>query len=198
VDVTITSDGEPAQLHYRSVVELRSRGSAAVEIPDFLAAAEQTLKDAGPLPLSLADAYRSWLFHGPTFQGIVSVEAIGPHGARSVLRPSVPADCLAETAGDWLIDPVMVDSAFQMQVIWARLHWDVTLLPAGVKAYRRIAKATPGPIRHEMRVRPESQAPVCRIDHDFYDVSGRLIGRLVDVEGVGSKALNRLAGGVSA
>ena len=32
----------------------------------------------------------------------------------------------------WLLDPVMLDSALQIQVLWARLQWEVTLLPAEI------------------------------------------------------------------
>jgi hypothetical protein len=120
----------------------------------------------------------------------------------------------------------VVDSAFQMQVIWARLHWGVTLLPAGVQAYHRLgtlgdeigepwdgpparaaqlAQHAPvsGPslgtsrrqgITYELRIRPESQAPLCHADHYFFAADGRLLGAVTNSEGTGTKALNRLAG----
>ena len=45
-----------------------------------------------------------------------------------------------------------------------------------------------------MRIRPESVAPLCHADHYFYGPDGRLLGVITNVQGVGSKALNRLAG----
>ena len=51
-----------------------------------------------------------------------------------------------------------------------------------------------GPVRHELRIRPESGPPLCHADHWFYDSEGRLLATLEDVVGVGAHALNRLAG----
>src|SRR5262249_53393262 len=126
-----------------------------------------------------------------------------------------PRDCLRGLpSGEWLIDPILVDSALQMQVLWARMHWDVTLLPARIQCCRVVRRvgdtsgkagacvpfetASEGEdgargVRYELRVRPESQEPTSHADHYFFDNDGRLLGFLTGVEGTGSKALNRLA-----
>jgi hypothetical protein len=206
LDLTIASGPDFRLAHYRATVEMgrdpgsvRGRWAAEVAV-----GAARALEGAGAFPMDVEEAYRSWLFHGPMFRGIVSIESIGPGGARAVLRPSDPRDCLGgEPAGDWLFDPVLVDSALQMQVLWARLHWDVTLLPHGVGEFRRFgplragSTGSPRDIRYELRVRPESRAPMSHADHLFYDSEGGLLGLLAHVEGTGSRALNRLAGGAS-
>jgi hypothetical protein len=111
--------------------------------------------------------------------------------------PTTPASCLrgAPTA-DWLLDPVLVDCAFQLQVIWARLQWDVTLLPGAIDSVVRVASAARAAdgVRHELRIRPESSPPLCHADHYFYAPDGRLLAAMINAQGVGSKALNRLAG----
>jgi acyl transferase domain-containing protein/NAD(P)H-dependent flavin oxidoreductase YrpB (nitropropane dioxygenase family)/NAD(P)-dependent dehydrogenase (short-subunit alcohol dehydrogenase family) len=215
LDLAITSAQGPRRVHYQAVVALASEsdGAAASHTPEY-SDFDGVLEGAGPLPIGIQEAYRDWLFHGPLFQAIVRVEAIGPRGARAILRPSSAYDCLrGNPPGEWLIDPVLVDSALQMQVLWARLHWDVTLLPAGIEGYRafgplggasprgrpvdpKAASIASGAkvrgIRYELRIRPESQSPICNADHSFSDLDGRLLGLLVGVEGTGSKALNRL------
>jgi hypothetical protein len=45
-----------------------------------------------------------------------------------------------------------------------------------------------------MRIRGESNPPMCHVDHWFYGSDGRLLATLTNVVGVGTKALNRLAG----
>jgi hypothetical protein len=118
----------------------------------------------------------------------------------SLLRPSTPAQCLAGAdAADWLLDPVLLDCALQVQVVWARLHWDVTLLPAEIATYRRVLsgpRTVPagGLVRHELLVRTDSEPPLCRTDHRFHLSDGRLLATLGGVVGVGTAALNRLAG----
>jgi acyl transferase domain-containing protein/NAD(P)-dependent dehydrogenase (short-subunit alcohol dehydrogenase family) len=201
LDLAIFSAEDPRRVHYQAVIGLGTtpNGAQALETARF---SEEVgvLEGARPLPMSIEDAYRDWLFHGPLFQGIVSVEAIGPRGARAILRPSSPRDNLrGNPSGEWLIDPIVIDSAYQMQILWARVHWDMTLLPARFQAYHRIgplrgAGWTQG-VRHELRIRSENQAPMSHADHYFFGPDGRLLGAITHTEGMGSKALNRLAGG---
>jgi hypothetical protein len=116
-------------------------------------------------------------------------------GASAVLLPSDPRSCIRGAEGAWLLDPVLVDCALQMQVIWARLNWDATLLPAMIGGFVSYASPAPDePVRHELRLRPASVPPLCHCDHSFYGADGRLLAALTDVQGIGSKALNRLAG----
>jgi NAD(P)-dependent dehydrogenase (short-subunit alcohol dehydrogenase family)/acyl carrier protein len=190
VDVVI----EPAhggRAHYRARAQLSVSGAQA---PDGVAA-PAALAAPRPFPVTVEEAYRELLFHGPLFQGIDAIEAIDDGGTSAVLHGSRPAACVAGAAGRWLLDPVLIDSALQVQVLWARLQWDVTLLPAEIRGYRRLGEAEQDePVRHELRVRPGCSAPMCRADHWFYGADGRPLALLEDVVGVGSRALNRLAG----
>jgi hypothetical protein len=226
-DVTIGVEDESERLHYQAEVELKTALDAGDEAPFSRPNGSERIHVAdGTVPISIADAYRNWLFHGPIFQRIGAIQAMNPEGARAILWPSSPSDCLyGAPHGEWLIDPIVIDCAFQMQVVWARQYWDVTLLPATVQSYRRYAPlsiasvgsaqtngalhaaqsqtgwsgkelmgegAVQG-IHHEMRIRPESSLPICHADHYFYSPEGRVLGVLTNVQGVGSKGLNRLA-----
>jgi hypothetical protein len=116
-------------------------------------------------------------------------------GASAVLMPAPPASALSGSpASDWILDPVLVDCAFQLQVIWARLHWDMTLLP-GALGSAVLLSTDPFPaggVRLELRIRPESVPPLCNVDHYFSTLDGRLLAAITVAQGVGSKALNRL------
>ena len=89
----------------------------------------------------------------------------------------------------WLLDPVLIDSALQVQVIWARLQWDVTLLPAEIGAYALFDAPAPGePVRLELRIRPESTSRRCATPTTGSSAAdGRLLATLTDVVGVGSR-----------
>jgi acyl transferase domain-containing protein/NAD(P)H-dependent flavin oxidoreductase YrpB (nitropropane dioxygenase family)/NADP-dependent 3-hydroxy acid dehydrogenase YdfG len=187
---------EPARLgrrHYRARVQL---SGAAAEGANGAGAEPAPLADLKPFPLAIEDAYRDLLFHGPLFQGIVAIEGMDERGASALLRPSQPSQCMAGADGlSWLLDPVLLDGALQVQVLWARLQWDVTLLPAEIGGYvLHAAPADTQPVRHELRIRTDSSAPMCHADHWFYAADGRLLATLQDVVGVGTQALNRLAG----
>ena len=189
VEVTIAAP-EGGRRRYRAIVDLGAPASAGSPPPPLEALA--------PPPVDVAAAYRDLLFHGPLFQGIAAIEGMGEAGAAALLRPSTPAACLdGARGGSWLLDPVLLDSALQMQVLWARLNWDVTLLPAEIGGHRRHASASVAPeelVRHELRIRPESEPPICHADHRFQLADGRLLATLEDVVGVGTAALNRLTG----
>jgi hypothetical protein len=188
--------------HYRARVQLGDpmgpRDLPGLHDPGKpgIAARPAPLADLKPFPLSIEEAYRDLLFHGPLFQGVVAIDGMDERGSSSTLRASHAAQCVAGADGlRWLLDPVLLDSALQIQVLWARLQWEVTLLPAEIGGYVRLAAAAEGEVvRHELRIRPSSSLPLCHADHWFYGSDGRLLALLHDVVGVGTQALNRLAG----
>ena len=104
------------------------------------------LAELTPFPMAVADAYRDLLFHGPLFQGIVAIAGMDARGAERAAAGLANRDgaCPARTARPWLLDPVLLDSALQMQVLWARLQWDVTLLPAEIGGYVLLAPVGDG------------------------------------------------------
>jgi NAD(P)-dependent dehydrogenase (short-subunit alcohol dehydrogenase family)/acyl carrier protein len=174
------------RLHYRATVQLGAAEDSRPPSP---------LTELTEFPMTLADAYRDLLFHGPIFQVIESIDGLDGRGATARLRPSDAGRCVAGADGlRWLLDPVMLDGALQVQVLWARLQWDVTLLPAEIGSYAHLADPRTGErVRHELRIRPESGAPMCHADHWFFGDDGRPLATLGDVVGVGTRALNRLA-----
>ena len=187
LDVVIAGAAGPRP-HYRSRARLGSGRPTDPAPPADVAGLR-------PFPMTIADAYRDLLFHGPQFQRIVAIDGMDERGARARLRASRPRDGVAGTTGErWLLDPILLDSALQVQVLWARLEWDATLLPAEIAGYTRFDDAGEEEIiTHELRIRDESAPPMCHADHWFLGADGRLIATLCDVVGVGSKALNRLS-----
>lgn len=180
--------GELGQIHDTSEVEISRQA--------LTPANHQPLKlvNPRPLPLTVADAYEQWLFHGPIFAGIVEVEAVGDNGVIAQIAPSTPRRCLVGSPpGEWLIDPVMVDSALQLIILWARVHLDMTPLPARLTAYHRYEGPIREPVRCEATVRHTAGTPIIHADFKFLDARGVLVGWLEGLEGTCSKALNRLA-----
>ncbi|GIJ25223.1 hypothetical protein Vqi01_03850 [Micromonospora qiuiae] len=192
-EVTVAAAARPAQVYYHATVEL----AAAMPAPPAEPATSQ-LDGLPAFPVGVAEAYATMLFHGPVFHAIAEIHGMDRRGARAELRPSVPARCVrAPESARWVLDPVLVDAALQMQVLWARIHWDMTLLPTELGQLRRYADLAPAggpaPIRHELRIRSASRPPLCRADHYFHDGEGRLLAVITDMVGVGSRALHRLA-----
>ena len=159
------------------------------------------MNEARPFPLPVDEAYRRWLFHGPLFQGITRIDRIGVNGIEGTLARSSPRQWIAGAPeGDWLIDPLMFDSALQLLVLWVREHWDMMSLPSRFFAYRRfcVPTTTDTEVRCEIRIRPDERSQIVHADLFFLGAEGRLFGILEDMEGACSRKLNRLVGSPAA
>jgi NAD(P)-dependent dehydrogenase (short-subunit alcohol dehydrogenase family) len=190
VAVVVSGTEPPARQHYSAVVRVAERALDTLARPQ-----PDPLLTGGPEP-GVREAYEDLLFHGPSFQGIEELR-LGPNGATAVLRTASPDTLVDVAAGaSWLLDPLVIDSALQLQVVWARLNWDVTLLPTGLDRVDVLgAFAGVDRVRHEMRIVPTSRDPLCHADHWLHDdATGRPLAYLQGMTGAGSRALNRIVG----
>jgi len=209
VDVTIV-DQETERVAYRAEVILQAALPAAPDRSDRPPIALE------PFPMTVERAYRELLFHGPLMRGITRVEGIDGERIVALLAPSSPRDCLAG-AGDaarWLVDPVLVDSGFQLAILWARTTLGMTPLPGRLGSYRRFAPVpgpaagaaeegpdavdASGPVRCELRARLRPGGNILDAQLEFSDAEGRLIALIEGMEAPCSRSLNRLATPVAA
>ncbi|MCC6587061.1 MAG: SDR family NAD(P)-dependent oxidoreductase [Bryobacterales bacterium] len=190
VAVEISSAGSPSRLHYSAVVDLARRLPAPEPLPPA------NFYDRRPFAMPIPELYRNWLFHGPLFQGIRDVSAVGPSGIVATLAASSPQGWFAEPPpGPWLIDPLMFDSALQLLVLWAREHWDMTPLPSGFRTLRRFDAPAASRIACELTILPNTGGHTIHSNMVFTDAAtGQVLCLIDDMQGTCSKALNRLAG----
>jgi hypothetical protein len=194
VDITISGDQPagtaPPRMHYRCTTVLARRAPVppVVSIPP--------LEAPVAFPLSVADAYRQWLFHGRLLKGIAQLENVASSGIAAKLVSSSARRLLADAGqGPWQIDPVVTDSVMQLLILWARHTIDGTTLPNFVGTYHRYGSLDDPLLRCELRVAPETQAgPLVRATVWLLGADGRLLGLMHDLEATASTALNRLSG----
>jgi acyl transferase domain-containing protein/NAD(P)H-dependent flavin oxidoreductase YrpB (nitropropane dioxygenase family)/NAD(P)-dependent dehydrogenase (short-subunit alcohol dehydrogenase family)/acyl carrier protein len=188
VEVSIAGISPHSPLYYKAIARMAPALPPPPRLDDF------ALSDVKTLPLSLEDVYRQWLFHGPLMAGIGEIKGVGGNGITGHLIPSSPEKCLgSNAAGAWLIDPVVLDSALQLIIVWTRVHWDMTPLPARMQSYKRFGALTSHLINCQMRIEPDPAGHIVHTYVAFYGDDGQLLGLVEDAEGVCSKALNRLA-----
>jgi NAD(P)-dependent dehydrogenase (short-subunit alcohol dehydrogenase family)/acyl carrier protein len=160
--------------------------------PHYELLSEDTLR---PFPTSVETAYKQWLFQGPLFHGITKIDGINEEGVVATFAPSSPDRLVrGATATRWLIDPVVVDSAFQLAILWARAHFDMTPLPARFRSFRRFAPMANAPIRCDFRARASAGGHILETQYAFLGAEGQLLALLEDMELSCSHSLNRLAG----
>jgi hypothetical protein len=185
LDLSMRS-AESGQLHYRAQIEL---GGARPPAP-----ARVHLVNPRPLPLSVAEAYDQWLFHGPMFAGIQEVMAMGDNGIIGRIRASRPEKLIRPApGGSWLVDPVAADSSLQLCLLWIRSTFDQTPLPSGIEAYYHVRPLTEArEIVCEIEILAKPGNPNVRCHLRYYDEADRLLGWMDGLEVTMSKALNRL------
>jgi hypothetical protein len=181
------------QPHYRCTAILAGTPAAAPP-----AAAPAPARMHG-FPLSIRDAYRRWLFHGPLLQGIMAIQGVGEGGITALLTPSLPRHLVASPgAGAWQIDPVVLDSTMQLAALWTRHTMGMTALPTSLGTYHRLDALAEPMVRCEMRVASNTcrGALVCA-NAWLLGAGGRLVGMVEHAEYAASTVFNRLAGGAA-
>lgn len=190
VEVTIGGVGEDQRLHYRAVAEMAPSlpSSGTVRIPSFTA--------GGAFPLTIEEANHHWLFQGPLFLGVTAIQGVGSDGIIGSIAPSSPREFLSNTnGGEWLIDPVIIDSGLQLVILWTRMHRDKTPLPSGFLRYQRFGPPSASPIHCQVRLRPGGDGQIMNWDLFFIGADGNLLGVMEDLETASSKSLNRMSEG---
>jgi NAD(P)-dependent dehydrogenase (short-subunit alcohol dehydrogenase family) len=189
VDVQIAEKTQPNQPCYLATVQMREQFLDPVLYDPGL------LSDLRPFPMPVNESYRRWLFHGPCFQGISTIEGINEQGICGTLIPSTPAKCLSpEAGGQWIVDPVLLDCSFQLAILWERAYYDMTPLPSRFTSYRRFGSFADASVRCCLKAHSSAGGQNLLTDIYFLDGTGQVMAVLEEMEFSCSKALNRLAG----
>lgn len=94
----------------------------------------------------IADAYSlGVLFHGAALHGIECVEVCAERGVAALIKAaSAPIKWMSNPLrGTWIADPLALDSAFQMMILWSAAHRGGPSLPSALARYRQFVGAFP-------------------------------------------------------
>jgi hypothetical protein len=183
----IASQKNAGRAHYRADVTLDVPSA-----PPRLEASDFAGMD--PFPISVAEAYKQWLFQGPCFAGITAIEGIRRDAIAGTLRSVAPALCLPDSsASDWLLDPTVVDASLQLVILWER-HWhDMTPLPMRIGRFRLFESLSGHPVRCLVKAVASDGGESLKADIYYADMQGRLLAVLEGLQCACTKALNRLS-----
>lgn len=191
LDIKISEVEKPDRISYSSKVILNDRVPVSLvhKFPDASA--------MNKFPMSVESAYRKWLFHGPRFHCIKSIEGISEKGIIATFIPSSPDDCLTEISGShWLVDPVMLDGGLQLVWLWSRANKNMSALPSRFKAvhlFNANNANTSSIIRCHLEIIEGIEGHTVHSNIYFTDPEGRVLCMVEDFESSCSKSLNRLA-----
>jgi len=180
------AEGRPV-LHARGEIVLAKRLPEGIRsIPD-LPATPYT-----PLDGQLYNSQR--LFHGPELQGIQQVDSCSPKGITATVNtaPQPAAWIKQPFRSDWLSDPLVIDCAFQLMILWCFERFGSGSLPCFAGRYRQYHDTFPRDgVQIVIRVTAEREHGATA-DMEFLDrQSGKLVARLEGYECVIDPSLGR-------
>ncbi|MDJ0836706.1 MAG: SDR family NAD(P)-dependent oxidoreductase [Acidobacteriota bacterium] len=161
----------------------RDHARAEIMLTDMPLPADETrLHRPGGYGMSRDRAYEL-LFHGPQLQGITNLDGLSEQGVTAEVKPApAPAEWVKNPLrGNWLGEPMALDCAFQMMILWCREHRDKASLPMSAGCYRQFRAFPPEGCRVTAQITGETGNTV-RADMEFQDRNGNLLARLTDYE----------------
>lgn len=170
----LTRNGAELSPAYRaSVRPALAAGSRKVEVRGA----------AEALPFDLESFYERHTFHGPLLRGIEHIEKMTATGIIGVVRTNAPSDWLQSAdRGSWQLDPLAVDSSFQLAGYWAFSHHGKVGYPIGFQRFTRYTEFGSEPLRvHVQLERAQEDSFVGHIRYET--LAGELVAVMEGVEG---------------
>ena len=189
VDVQIVTGREAADKRLRYAA--RAVLSADYETPPLFT--EPPSLASGGYERSVAEVYEQILFHGPELAGIREIYACNRAGIKAAVSCApAPRQWIAQPLRNtWLTDPMVLDAAFQLAIVWCYENAGLVSLPVSFKQFRQYRQAFPADgVIAVLEVKQQSGHKI-RGDFNFLDADGTVVARMTDYEAVMDKALQK-------
>jgi hypothetical protein len=176
---------------YRVPVELTgSRDGSLHARADILLATALPQSPGAVMELSVAPYPKrvytpEHLFHGDLLQGIETVEGCSAAGIVATVKgaPKPERWIRQPLRSSWIADPLVIDCAFQMMILWSFERSGCGSLPPFAARYRQFRDAFPADGARVLARVTAERSHGARADIDFVDRhSGALIARLENYE----------------
>lgn len=131
------------------------------------------------------------LFHGRDLQGIDEVIACSNKGVVATVKPAPQPSSWMKQAirSNWLTDPLMMDSVFQIMILWSFEEGGIGSLPTAIASYRQYKRSFPKNVVKINTVVNEYTDHRANAAIEFLDNKGELIALIDDYECVRDKSL---------
>ena len=142
-------------------------------------------------PRDLDAIYGPILFHGDHLRAIKAIDDYSEHGmtARLTGAPKPEAWMQDPIQGCWMADPMVLDGAFQMAIVWCFEQFDKVCLPSYARAYRQYRPAFPtSGVTAVMAVTAAGHRKLIA-DFTFLDDDGEVVATLTGYEATVDESL---------
>jgi hypothetical protein len=142
--------------------------------------------DSKTYPRSMDEVYDKILFHGDELRGINKIIGYSSEGIIADISPAPsPSKWMTDPLRNrWIGDPLALDSAFQMAIIWCYEEMGKVSLPSYLASYRQYCDSFPAKGVTAILKVNEATDHIMRGDFTFLDPDNMIIARLTGYEAV--------------
>jgi polyketide synthase-like dehydratase family protein len=178
VELTSAENGSRPVLHVKAEIVLATR------LPEGI----RSIKEIPTEPYEphngrLYDSER--LFHGPDLHGLEIVSGCSEKGIAAIVKSAPPPSVWLRQPfrSNWLTDPLAIDSAFQMMILWSFERFGSGSLPCFAGRYRQFQDSFPKDGVQVIIKITDQRSHGAHADIEFVDRhNGKLVARLEDYE----------------
>jgi NAD(P)-dependent dehydrogenase (short-subunit alcohol dehydrogenase family)/acyl carrier protein len=141
---------------------------------------------AGTYNKNIQDIYDEILFHGFELRGIRKIISCSTRGMVAQLSAAPgPRQWMSSPLRDrWIADPLVLDSAFQMAIVWCYEEKQTVSLPSSVTSYRQYRHQFPTEGVTAVLEASEITDHKMRGDFTFSDSNGEIVARLTGYQAI--------------
>lgn len=129
----------------KDVIHSRARAILSAAPADPPAFSMPVIANGTPYPRTVKEAYEKVLFHGHPLHGIREIIGYSEKGlvAKIASAPAPAAWMREPLRSRWIADPLVLDSAFQMAILWCYEKKGSVCLPSYAASYRQYCRQFP-------------------------------------------------------
>ncbi len=175
----------------RDVIHSRARALLVTHFPDAPPFAGEVKNGSRPYPRDLNAVYGPILFHGEHLRAIKTIDHFSDRGMTAHLMGAPePAAWMQDAIQErWISDPMVLDGAFQMAIVWCFEQTGNVCLPSYARAYRQYRLAfPPSGVKAVMAVSDVNPRRIVA-DFTFLDHSDQVVATLTGYEATVDEAL---------
>jgi NAD(P)-dependent dehydrogenase (short-subunit alcohol dehydrogenase family) len=152
----------------------------------------QEWPSTGPMTMKPHELYEQVLFHGPDLRAIERIDGVGETGIIGLVRNAPPPNrwMTQPLRPTWFADPLALDAAFQMMIVWSYFRHQSGSLPTFIGQYRQYVPKFPSDYTQVVATVRKDTGKNARADIEFLDTDGLVIATIHDYECIIDSSLN--------
>jgi hypothetical protein len=179
--------------HGQNIVHSRARAVLSDRLPPSPAYQFSKAMVAKAYTKKMQDVYDKILFHGSKLHGIRKIVSCSSRGMAAHISPAPePGQWISEPLrNQWIADPLVLDSSFQMATVWCFEEKGIVSLPSYIASYRQYRPQFPSDGVTVILAVTDSTNRRMKGDITFLDADDEIVARLTGYEAIMDPSLHK-------